>query len=99
MHLMALKIIMVRARRAPSAEQSSMASEGVSWRWEWKRRREGKDCSCVHNGCLSGTVEGKGGENGKGKKREREREGGGERVNDKVEEEDYTKWSITVFLC
>ena len=48
---------------------------------------------------MSGTVEGKGGENGKGKKREREREGGGERVNDKVEEEDYTKWSITVFLC
>ena len=29
---------------------------------------------------------------------EREREGGGEGVNDKVEEEDYTKWSITVFL-
>ena len=74
MHLMALKIIMVRASRAPSAEQSSMASEGVSWRWEWKRRREGKDCSCVHHGCLSGTVEEKGGKNRKGKEREREME-------------------------
>ena len=30
-HLIALKIIMVRARRAPSAQQNSMASEGVSW--------------------------------------------------------------------
>ena len=40
---------------------------------------------------------GKGGENGRGEKREREREGGGERVNDKVEDE--TKSGIRLHIA